>query len=88
MADVLVIAIFMAYVGSNGIISNALGMFRSASSTLNVLTTNGTSLQPGYYLFLAYTLLAMFMPAFLQRRSKPEEMVDSLLQKKPEPAAH
>ena len=32
-----------------------------------ILTTNGTSLQPGYYLFLTYTLLALLLLGFLSR---------------------
>ncbi len=67
MADVLVIAIFMAYIGFNGIITNQLDQLNSASPELVILTTNGTSLQPGYYIFLTYTLLALFLSGFLTR---------------------
>jgi hypothetical protein len=66
----MVIAIFMAYIGFNGIISSQLGQLSSASRELDIVTTNGTSLQPGYYLFLTYTLLALFLSGFLTR--KPE----------------
>ena len=48
MADVMVVAIFMAYIGFNGIISNQLGHLNSESQELVLLTTNGTSLQPGF----------------------------------------
>jgi hypothetical protein len=68
MADVMVIAIFMAYIGFNGIITSQFGQLSSASQELVILTTNGTSLQPGYYLFLAYTLLALFLSDFLTRK--------------------
>jgi len=33
-----------------------------------VLTTNATALQPGFYLFLIYTLLALFLSGFLARK--------------------
>jgi len=70
MADVMAVAIFMAYIGGNGIISNELGMLSAAAKDgQEILTTNGSSLQPGYYLFLTYTLLAMFLSSFLQRKS-------------------
>lgn len=68
MADVLVVAIFMAYIGFNGIITSQFGQLSSLSQELVILTTNGTSLQPGYYLFLAYTLLALFLSGFLDRK--------------------
>jgi hypothetical protein len=68
MADVMVVAIFMTYIGFNGIITNQLGQLSSAAQDLEILTTNGTSLQPGYYLFLTYTLLALFLSGFLTRK--------------------
>jgi hypothetical protein len=68
MADVLVVAIFMAYIGFNGIVSSQLGNLAAFAPNLELITTNGTSLQPGYYLFLAYTILAMFLSSFLKKR--------------------
>lgn len=68
MADVMVVAIFMAYIGFNGIITSQFGKLRSAGQELVILTTNGTSLQPGYYLFLTYTLLTLFLSGFLTRK--------------------
>jgi hypothetical protein len=65
MADVMVVAIFMAYIGFNGIISSQFGQLKSAAQEVVILTTNGTSLQPGYYVFLAYTLLALLLSEFL-----------------------
>jgi len=50
MADVMVVAMFMTYIGFNGIITNQLGQLSSSAPELEILTTNGTSLQPGYYL--------------------------------------
>jgi NADH:ubiquinone oxidoreductase subunit K len=73
MADVMVVAMFMAYIGFNGIITSQFGQLSSASQELVILTTNGTSLQPGYYLFLAYTLLALFLSGFLTRKPQAEE---------------
>jgi hypothetical protein len=73
MADVMVIAIFMAYIGFNGIITSQFGQLSSASQELVILTTNGTSLQPGYYLFLTYTLLALFFAGFLARTSRNQK---------------
>jgi len=73
MADVMVVAIFMAYIGFNGIISSQFGQLRSAAQEVEILTMNGTSLQPGYYLFLTYTLLALFLSGFLTRNPQASE---------------
>lgn len=73
MADVMVVAIFMAYIGFDGIIANQLGHLNSSSDELVLLTTNGTSLQPGYYLFLTYTLLALFLSELLTKKHHAEE---------------
>ena len=76
MADVMVVAIFMAYIGFNGIISSQFGQLRSAAQEVELLTTNGTALQPGYYLFLTYTLLALFLSGFLSRKPQALERKD------------
>jgi hypothetical protein len=70
MADVMVVAIFMAYIGFNGIITSQFGKLSKAGQELVILTTNGTTLQPGYYLFLTYTLLALFLSGYLTRKSQ------------------
>lgn len=71
MADVMVVAIFMSYIGFNGIVDSQLSQLYVTGEELTILTTNGTALQPGYLLFLAYTLLALFLSGFLQRRPHP-----------------
>lgn len=68
MADVLVVAIFMAYIGFNGIIDSQMNDLRISAEGVNVLTTNGTNLQPGFYMFLTYTILAMFLSGYLKKR--------------------
>lgn len=74
MADVMVIAIFMAYIGFNGIIRSQFSELSSAGHQgLEILTTNGTSLQPGYYLFVTYTLLALFSSEFLAGKPRVHE---------------
>lgn len=69
MADVMVIAIFMAYIGFNGIITSQFGQLSVLSQELVILTTNGTSLQPGYFLFMTYTILALYLSGFLTRKA-------------------
>jgi len=73
MADVMVVAIFMAYIGFNGIITSQFAQLSSAGQELEILTTNGTNLQPGFYLFVTYTLLALFLSEFLTREPRAYE---------------
>jgi len=68
MADVMVIAIFMAYIGFNGMINGQFAQLGSSAPEVEIISTNGTVLQPGYYLFLTYTLLALFLSGFLTRK--------------------
>jgi hypothetical protein len=73
MADVMVVAMFMAYIGFNGVIANQFDQLSKAGPELDMLTTNGTSLQPGYYLFLAYCLLGLFLSEFITRKLQTTE---------------
>ncbi len=69
MADVMVVAVFMAYIGFNGIINAQLAnMMTDTGENFELITTNGTALQPGYYVFFTYTILAMFLASFLKNR--------------------
>lgn len=71
MADVLVVAIFMAYIGFNGIINSQLKNIGESATSVDLITTNGTNLQPGFYVFMCYTILAMFLSAFIAKRPCP-----------------
>ena len=73
MADVMVVAIFMTYIGEKGIITSQFGQLSAAGQELVIVTTNATSLQPGFYLFLTYTLLALFLSGFLTRKTPLSE---------------
>lgn len=89
MADVMVVAIFMAYIGFDGVIDNQLDKLRSAAHVTMIITTNGTSLQPGYYLFLTYTLLSLCLSAFLARQGGegPDRRVSAGLEAPVDPPA-
>ena len=71
MADVMVVAMFMAFVGFNGVIATGIHDLQVASQEQQVMvfTTNATALQPGFYLFLSYTLLSLVLSEYLSRRS-------------------
>ncbi|MNS94757.1 Paraquat-inducible protein A [compost metagenome] len=70
MADVMVIAIFMAYIGFNGMISNQFEKFNNVTDELELVTTNGTALQAGFYLFFTYVVLSLFLSGFLVKRNQ------------------
>jgi hypothetical protein len=59
MTDVMIIAIFMAYIGFNGIISSQLDGLSSNTQELMLLATNGTTLQAGFFLFFFYALFSL-----------------------------
>jgi hypothetical protein len=67
MADVMVVGILMTYIGLNGILKSQLSGLNIHSDSLNVITTNGTSLQPGYFIFVAYVLFAALLSYILER---------------------
>jgi hypothetical protein len=67
MADVMVIAIFMAYVGFKGILDNQLADITVATDTVNVLTTNRTNLQTGYIIFVAFCLYNLILAGILKK---------------------
>jgi len=59
MADVMVVAIFMAYIGFSGIISDQLAGLESITEHLDIMTTNASSLQIGFFLFTSFAVLGL-----------------------------
>jgi hypothetical protein len=67
MADVLVVAMFMAYLGFNGVVSGQLSDLRDFMQGVHIMTTNNTALEFGFYLFTGYVVLGMVMSVLLKR---------------------
>ncbi len=61
MADVMVVAIFMAYIGFSGILTEQLNQIGNISSKIDVLTTNKSNLQTGFFSFTAFALLSLLI---------------------------
>jgi hypothetical protein len=76
MADVMVIAIFMAYVGFQSILDNQLEDITTHSETINVVTTNRTNLQTGFLVFVAFTLFTLILADILKRITRLKERMD------------
>ncbi|WP_317898821.1 paraquat-inducible protein A [Aurantibacillus circumpalustris] len=66
MADVMVVAIFMAYVGFSGILSEQLNQIEHLSTKIDVFTTNKSSLQTGFFAFTSFALLSLLTTNKLQ----------------------
>ena len=67
MADVMVVAIFMAFIGFNGVVDSQLNGLEDYASNIHVLTTNNSSLEMGFYLFTAYCLLGLGCSVLVER---------------------
>jgi hypothetical protein len=59
MADVMVIAIFMSYIGFSGIITEQLRQIESITSSVEILTTNKSSLLTGFFFFTAFAIFSL-----------------------------
>lgn len=59
MADVMVIAIFMSYIGFSGIITEQLRQIESIADSIEILTTNKSSLLTGFFFFTSFALFSL-----------------------------
>ena len=69
MADVMVVSIFMSYLGLDGVVDNELKKLEAQSTPINIITTNGTHLEVGFFLFLGFVATS-FVLSILVERSK------------------
>jgi len=67
MADVMVVGVLMTYIGLNGILKSQLSNLNIHNSVLTTVTTNNTSLQPGYFIFVGYVVFALILAYILKR---------------------
>lgn len=75
MADVNVVAIFMAYIGFKGILDSQLSSLNMKTESVASISTNQTSLQPGFILFVAFVLFGLILSVILQRITSMEPSV-------------
>ncbi|WP_131539622.1 paraquat-inducible protein A [Pedobacter nototheniae] len=66
MADVIVIAVLMAYIGLNGLLEGQLQALNIKNDSLTILTTNNTALQPGYIIFISFVLYGLILSTILK----------------------
>jgi len=67
MADVMVVAIFMSYLGFSGILTEQLKELENVSSLIDILTTNYSKLNEGFYLFTGFVILSIFISNKMQK---------------------
>jgi hypothetical protein len=73
MADVMVVAILMTYIGFNGILDSELSGLNIHNDTLTSITTNQTSLQPGYIVFTGFVLYGLVLAQILKNLTHPHD---------------
>ena len=69
MADVMVVAIFMAYIGFDAIIGTQLEGLTESAKPVEIFTTNGTQLLGGFYLFLLFCISSLALSEILIRKT-------------------
>jgi len=70
MADVMVVSIFMAYLGLDSMIENELKKLTEQSEPVNVITSNGTELQVGFFLFIGFVFTSFVLSILVERSRK------------------
>lgn len=76
MADVMVVAIFMAYIGFKGILDTQMNTLNIKKNTLSTIATNETSLQPGVILFVSYVIFGLILGVILKKITYKEKLID------------
>jgi hypothetical protein len=66
MADVMALAIFMAFVAFNGLIANTMGALKGTGAEL-AIPTDSSKMLPGYYLFIGFCMASLFLSKKLER---------------------
>lgn len=66
MADVIVIGILMAYIGLNGLLETQLRGLDIPATSLTLISTHNTALQPGYIIFIAFVLFGLVLSTILK----------------------
>lgn len=75
MADVMVVAILMTFIGFNGIVNNTLSGLNMQNESITSITTNNTSIQPGYIIFIGFVLYGFVLSFILKKITKQFTMI-------------
>lgn len=75
MADVYVIAVFMAYIGFQGILDHQLSNLNMETESLVSISTNRTSLQPGFIIFIGFVLFSLLLSTILKKMTGKKKKI-------------
>ena len=70
MADVMVVAIFMAFIGFRGVIQNQLSQLEQIGEKIEVITTDNSNFGIGFIFFLAFCLGGLVLATVLESKIK------------------
>jgi len=78
MADVMVVAIFMAYIGFRGVIGSQLKKLENLSSSIEIFTTDNSSFGIGFILFLTFCIAGLVLASVIEKHlNKKHKMLNS-----------
>ena len=70
MADVMVVSIFMAYLGLDGIVEHEMKGLEARALPINIISTNDTHLNVGFFLFLGFVFSSFVLSIMVERSRK------------------
>jgi hypothetical protein len=70
MADVLVVALLMTFVGFNGIVASKLETLNYSHIPITSISTTNTTVQPGYIIFISFVIYGFVLAAILKKITK------------------
>lgn len=70
MADVMVVAIFMSYIGFNGLINEQLQQLEEITRNIDIISTNQSNLLDGFYCFGSFAIMSLFVSS----RIRPKQL--------------
>lgn len=70
MTDVQIVAILMAYIGFNGMVTTQFKTIQATIPRFDLISTNDTTLQIGFYIFLCHVILAIILSMLIERKAR------------------
>lgn len=67
MADVMVVAIFMAYIGFKALVDDQLSQLNINSSNIQLLTMNHSSVEFGFYAFFIFLMISLVLSSIFKK---------------------
>jgi hypothetical protein len=73
MADVMAVAIFMSFIGFRNIVDSQLRDINMHNETINLISTNRTSLLPAYFVFVMFCIFNLVLAEILKKTAALHE---------------